>query len=84
VPIGTRFHLDPCRDHSFGSLRSENYIYMKSIKKILYPRNDLNVHGYKPAKFKVALSTIPALGLLNLSVTKFVAKLPPIYFLFFF
>ena len=41
----------------------------------------MNVHGYKPAKFKLALSTIPALGLLNLSVTKFVAKLPPlIYF----
>ena len=37
----------------------------------------MNVHGYKPAKFKLALSTIPALGLLNLSVTKFVAKLPP-------
>ena len=28
-----------------------------------YPRKDLNLHGYEPTKLKLALSTIPALGL---------------------
>jgi hypothetical protein len=29
---------------------------------LYYPKKDLNLHGYKPAKLKFALSTIPALG----------------------
>jgi hypothetical protein len=29
----------------------------------IYPKKDLNLHGYEPAKLKFALSTIPALGL---------------------
>ncbi len=41
-----------------------NNIYIKLVNNIFnYPRNDSNVHGYKPTKLKFALSTIPALGL---------------------